>query len=158
MTIGVTVTGIVTACRCDNRPTLQRRIGAPKKARTHLGGIDALLAHAAQRQACLLANPQPIIRKLAWPPPAWEGHMSIVAIVDRRKQVRKQRLWPARITQGSSTWSCVIVEYSVGGAKVRLPNAVRVALAPATISCAQFGEKAGTVVWQTGTDLGIKLH
>jgi hypothetical protein len=83
--------------------------------------------------------------------------MDRVKVVDRRKHTRKQRLWSARITQGRSTWSCVIVEYSAGGARVRVPAAVRLALAPARISCVQLGEVAGTVVWQTGTDLGIKL-
>ena len=83
--------------------------------------------------------------------------MDGLKFVDRRRHMRKQRLWSASITQGHSTWSCVIVEYSASGAKVRVPGAVRLALAPAKISCAQLGEVTGTVVWQTGTNLGIKL-
>jgi hypothetical protein len=83
--------------------------------------------------------------------------MHVVRSVDRRRYTRKQRLWPARITQGRSTWSCVIVEYSAGGAKIRVPDAVWLELAPAKLSCVQLGEVTGTVMWQTGTDLGIKL-
>lgn len=83
--------------------------------------------------------------------------MDGVRSVDRRRHTRKQRLWSARISQGRSTWSCVIVEYSAGGAKVRVPGAVRLELAPAKISCVQLGEVTGIVVWQTGTNLGIKL-
>ena len=82
--------------------------------------------------------------------------MAGVGVMDRRKHMRKQRLWSARITQGHSTWSCVSGS-ALGGAKVRLPGAVRLALAPAKISCVQLGEVTGSVVWQSGTNIGIKL-
>ena len=77
--------------------------------------------------------------------------------VERRKYSRKRFLWHATVTQGRTEYPCVILDYSLGGAKICLPEAQPLALAHVKISCAQLGDVTGTVVWQDGRRLGIKL-
>ncbi|HEY7608384.1 MAG TPA: PilZ domain-containing protein [Alphaproteobacteria bacterium] len=81
----------------------------------------------------------------------------VAEFVERRKYSRKRFLWHATVTQGRTEYPCVILDYSLGGAKICLPEAQPLELGPITISCAQLGDVTGTVVWQNGRRLGIKL-
>jgi hypothetical protein len=81
----------------------------------------------------------------------------IAEIVERRKYSRRRFLWQATVMQGRTEYPCVILDYSLGGAKICLPEAQPLELAPVKISCVQLGDVSGTVVWQNGRRLGIKL-
>ena len=81
----------------------------------------------------------------------------IAESTERRQYARRRFLWQATITQGCTEYACVVLDYSFGGAKISLSEAQPLAPAPITLSCAQLGDVAGTVVWQDGRRLGIKL-
>jgi hypothetical protein len=81
----------------------------------------------------------------------------VAEFVEQRKHSRRRFLWHATVTQGRTEHSCVILDYSLGGAKICLPEAEPLELASVKISCQQLGEVAGTVVWQKGRRLGVKF-
>jgi len=77
--------------------------------------------------------------------------------MERRRFSRAKRLWAATISQEGSSSPCVVLEYSLGGIKVRLPEPLPLARGPVEISCLQLGDVKGTLVWQEGTEIGIKF-
>ena len=76
---------------------------------------------------------------------------------DRRKYPRRRYLWSATLSQGDGDYSCVVLDVSSGGAKIRLSNAWILTSAAVKISCAQLGSVTGIVAWQRGTLAGIKF-
>jgi hypothetical protein len=76
---------------------------------------------------------------------------------ERRRYSRRRFLWQATVTQGHTEYPCVILDYSFYGAKICLSEVQPLELTPVKISCLQLGDVSGTVVWQDGRRLGIKL-
>ena len=82
----------------------------------------------------------------------WDGRFA-----ERRKHPRTRILWSAMIAQGRRLYSCVIMDVSLGGLKIRLSNDLLLTSAPVKISCAKLGIVGGIVAWQQGVLVGVKL-
>jgi hypothetical protein len=91
------------------------------------------------------------------PSPAANGHDPAPDPWEKqRRHKRKPVLWSARIDTGMGAVECVILDLSLGGAKLRVigkaPGRQRV-----TLTIDRFGPLEADVVWARSSHLGLRF-
>jgi PilZ domain len=75
---------------------------------------------------------------------------------EQRRHIRKRVLWTARLDTAEGSYSCIIMNVSRSGAKIRLPSPVMISSRqPVELVLEAFGELAAEIVWQRGDKMGI---
>jgi hypothetical protein len=75
---------------------------------------------------------------------------------DRRQHKRKPVLWAARIETREGPCECIILDLSLGGAKVRSPASV-VKEQMVTLVIDRFGALNAQVIWARSGKLGLRF-
>jgi hypothetical protein len=75
---------------------------------------------------------------------------------ERRRSLRHIVLWSGRIASRDQETDCVVLNVSLGGAKVVVKEYFA-ALAPVVLRIDRFGDFASTVIWQHGGELGLRF-
>lgn len=78
------------------------------------------------------------------------------SIMEQRRYRRCAVLWSACVFSGGRTMDAVVLNLSVGGARIRLPNPA-VLDDRATLSINRFGDFAGRLVWRHETEFGLEF-
>ncbi len=74
-----------------------------------------------------------------------------------RAHPRYETFCPGEFSIGDRTVDCVVLNISVGGAKIRVTGPVDTA-STVRLRIEPFGEFSGRVVWHNGTTMGIQFH
>jgi hypothetical protein len=78
---------------------------------------------------------------------------------ERREHSRKQVLWAAYLDTGAATFACVILNFSQGGAMLKLAAPVEPQQS-VTLVMERFGKLQGEVVWRLADKgkIGIRFN
>jgi hypothetical protein len=75
---------------------------------------------------------------------------------EQRRHIRKRVLWTARLDTAEGSFTCIIMNVSRSGAKIRLPSSLPISPGqPVELVLEAFGELAAEIVWQRGDKMGI---
>jgi hypothetical protein len=89
--------------------------------------------------------------------PAVNGHAVLEpSDEERRQHKRKPVLWAARVETRNGPADCVILDLSLGGAKLRAPVAVS-AKQPVMLVIDRFGALRAEVVWARRGHMGLRF-
>ncbi len=79
-----------------------------------------------------------------------------------RAHPRYETDYPGKFSMGDRFVDCVVLNISVGGAKIRVAGPVTripvATAAPVRLRIERIGEFSGRVVWHNGTTMGIQFH
>jgi hypothetical protein len=75
---------------------------------------------------------------------------------ERRAHPRHQVGYAARVTYGISSYSCTVIDMSVGGAQLELDEKIR-PYTVVTLHIENFGSFHGRVVWSRGDRHGLQF-
>ena len=75
---------------------------------------------------------------------------------DRQRHVRTATLLPGRLVADETTYSCEMLNLSIGGARLRL-EAMPVHLDRVTVEIDGYPDMSGYVVWRTGSEVGVEF-
>jgi hypothetical protein len=85
------------------------------------------------------------------------GHDALEAMWDKqRRHKRKPVLWSARVETETGTAECIILDLSLGGAKLRVP-ALAQAQQPVTLVIDRFGAINAEVAWCRSGEMGLRF-
>ena len=76
---------------------------------------------------------------------------------DRRHVYRKAVLWGGRLSCGGESTNCLVMNVSVGGAKLRAERFWNF-VSPVTLEIDRFGSFKSDVAWQDGDLIGVKFQ
>lgn len=79
------------------------------------------------------------------------------SFVDRQRHPRHSTLCPGELISGDRTVECVVLNISVGGAKIRLAEPVETN-SRVRVRIERVGEFAGRVAWRNGDTLGVEFQ
>jgi len=75
---------------------------------------------------------------------------------EQRRHIRKHVLWAAQLETKDGPFSCIILNVSRSGAKLRL-TAPSLQQQPVTLVMESYGTLAAEIVWQNGDKMGIRF-
>jgi len=73
-----------------------------------------------------------------------------------RRTVRKRVLWAAKLARGAKRFDCVVVDLSLGGARIHLAQPVAEG-EQVTLMLDRFGALRAEVVWQEEQSIGLRF-
>jgi PilZ domain len=75
---------------------------------------------------------------------------------EQRRHVRKKVIWSARLDTAQGSFSCIILNVSRSGAKLRLPQSSTLsAHQPIELVFEAYGALPAEIIWQRGDQMGI---
>ncbi len=75
---------------------------------------------------------------------------------EQRRHIRKHVLWTARLETKDGPYSCIILNVSRSGAKLRL-TAPTLPRQPVKLVMDSYGTLSGEIVWQHADKMGIRF-
>jgi hypothetical protein len=73
-----------------------------------------------------------------------------------RRNVRKRVLWAAKLAYGSRRFDCVVVDLSLGGARIYLAQPLGTGEL-VTLALDRMGPLRAEIVWQEGHSIGLRF-
>jgi hypothetical protein len=85
------------------------------------------------------------------------GHDALETMWDeQRRHKRKPVLWSARVESETGTAPCIILDLSLGGARLRVPPQAK-ANQPVTLVIDRFGAINAVVAWCHSGEMGLRF-
>jgi hypothetical protein len=89
--------------------------------------------------------------------PLVNGHDALEAMWDeKRRHKRKPVLWSARVETDTGAAACIILDLSLGGAKLRVPPQAKANQA-VTLVIDRFGAINAVVAWCRSGEMGLRF-
>jgi len=85
-----------------------------------------------------------------------DGEPSEEELAALRSTVRKRVLWAAQLEVSSKRYDCIVVDLSLGGARLHFPEAISKGQ-KAVLVLDRIGKLGGEVMWQQERSIGIRF-